>query len=70
MIQRRIRFIWVRYNMYTSVQMFHVKLLLLVMEYLSGGPVEWCNTEHKPILLLQQIRRIVRDTLLGLEYRA
>ncbi|KAF9049824.1 kinase-like domain-containing protein [Panaeolus papilionaceus] len=42
--------------------------IYMVMEYLSGGPVEWCNTEHKPILLLQQIRRIVRDTLLGLEY--
>uniref|UniRef100_A0A8H7Y4G9 Ribosome biogenesis protein tsr1 n=1 Tax=Psilocybe cubensis TaxID=181762 RepID=A0A8H7Y4G9_PSICU len=33
-----------------------------------GGPVEWCNDEHKAILTLQQTRRIIRDTILGLEY--
>lgn len=38
------------------------------MEYLAGGPVEWSDIDHKPILKLQQTRRILRDTVLGLEY--
>ncbi|PPQ79938.1 hypothetical protein CVT25_003010 [Psilocybe cyanescens] len=42
--------------------------IYIVMEYLSGGPVEWCDNESRPILKLQQTRRIMRDTILGLEY--
>lgn len=42
---------------------------LPVMELLSGGPVEWSDVEHQPILMLRQARRILRDTVLGLEYR-
>ena len=38
------------------------------MEYLAGGPVAWSNDDHKPILMLQQTRRIMRDIVLGLEY--
>jgi len=40
------------------------------MENLAGGPVEWTDNTNKPILTLSQIRRIMRDTILGLEYRA
>jgi serine/threonine protein kinase len=42
--------------------------MTLVMEYLSGGPVEWKNANDQPILLLKQTRRILRDVLLGLDY--
>jgi hypothetical protein len=38
------------------------------MEHLAGGPVEWSNIDHKPLLMLQQTRRIMRDIVLGLEY--
>lgn len=38
------------------------------MEYLAGGPVEWSNSDHKPLLMVQQTRRIMRDIILGLEY--
>lgn len=41
----------------------------IVMEYLSGGPIEWTNAEHKPILLVDQTRRIIRDVIIGLDYR-
>ena len=41
----------------------------IVMEYLSGGPIEWTNAEHKPILLVDQTRRIIRDVIVGLDYR-
>jgi hypothetical protein len=44
-------------------------MILLVMEYLFGGPIEWANANDQPILLLKQTRRILRDVLLGLEYR-
>ena len=39
------------------------------MEYLSGGPIEWTTTEHEPILLVDQARRIIRDVIAGLDYR-
>jgi len=42
--------------------------IYMIMEYLSGGPVEWANANDQPILLLKQTRRILRDVLLGLEY--
>ncbi|KAF9012413.1 kinase-like domain-containing protein [Cyathus striatus] len=42
--------------------------IYLIMEYLSGGPVEWTNSDDEPILTLEQTRRIMRDVLLGLEY--
>jgi hypothetical protein len=38
------------------------------MEYLEGGEIKWRGPD-KPLLTLEQIRRIVRDVLLGLEYR-
>ncbi|KIM40182.1 hypothetical protein M413DRAFT_446343 [Hebeloma cylindrosporum] len=42
--------------------------IYMIMEYLSGGPVEWTNANDQPILLLKQTRRILRDVLLGLDY--
>lgn len=39
------------------------------MEYLAGGPIQWSDTYHQPILSIQQTRRIIRDVILGLEYR-
>jgi serine/threonine protein kinase len=41
------------------------------MEYLGGGEIKWKTRDQnpKPILRLDQIRRICRDVILGLEYR-
>lgn len=39
------------------------------MEYLGGGPIQWQTEWKEPLLALVQTRRIMRDTLLGLEYR-
>ncbi|GLB37512.1 putative protein tyrosine kinase [Lyophyllum shimeji] len=40
----------------------------LAMEYLSGGQVQWKDAEDKPILTVDETRRIIRDVVLGLEY--
>jgi hypothetical protein len=40
------------------------------MEYLSGGQVQWTNGQQEPVLSTRQTRRIIRDVVLGLEYRA
>jgi hypothetical protein len=40
------------------------------MEYLGGGEVLWQGKDNKPLLTVGQTRRIMRDALLGLEYRA
>ena len=45
------------------------KLRTLVMEYIAGGIVEWSDTDHSPLLTLAQTRRVMRDVILGLEYR-
>ncbi|KAF8622768.1 hypothetical protein AX15_006853 [Amanita polypyramis BW_CC] len=42
--------------------------IYIIMEYLSGGPIEWTNTEHEPVLLVDQARRIIRDVIVGLDY--
>ena len=42
----------------------------VVMEYLDGGEVNWRNHDNEPILKVEQSRRIIRDAVLGLEYRA
>jgi serine/threonine protein kinase len=39
------------------------------MEYLGGGEVKWVNSYNQPIQTVDQTRRIIRDVLLGLEYR-
>ncbi|KAF9451944.1 hypothetical protein P691DRAFT_756827 [Macrolepiota fuliginosa MF-IS2] len=42
--------------------------IYMVMEYCSGGPVQWANDSKEPILRLEQTRRIMRDVIVGLEY--
>lgn len=41
------------------------------MEYMGGGEVKWNDGADvpRPILTIWQTRRIMRDVLLGLEYR-
>lgn len=39
------------------------------MEYLEGGEVIW-EREGKPTLRVDESRKICRDVILGLEYRA
>jgi hypothetical protein len=43
-------------------------MFIVVMEYLEGGEIKWRGHDG-PLLSLEQIRRIIRDVLLGLEYR-
>jgi len=40
------------------------------MEYCAGGPIQWATESKEPILCLEQIRRIMRDVIVGLEYCA
>lgn len=48
----------------------HSKLISTsVMEHLSGGQVQWADENDKPLLFLDQTRRIIRDVIVGLEYR-
>ncbi|KAF7782625.1 hypothetical protein Agabi119p4_2001 [Agaricus bisporus var. burnettii] len=42
--------------------------IFMVMEYCSGGPVQWANESKQPLLRIEQTRRIMRDVLLGLGY--
>jgi [calcium/calmodulin-dependent protein kinase] kinase len=44
-------------------------LRVTVMEYLGGGEVKWRNDDYEPVLSVSQTRRIIRDAVLGLEYR-
>ncbi|KAH6913964.1 other/CAMKK/ELM protein kinase [Coprinopsis sp. MPI-PUGE-AT-0042] len=46
----------------------HQEKIYLVMEYLAGGPVQWCTPDDTPLLTLSQTRRIMRDVILGVEY--
>jgi len=39
------------------------------MEYLGGGEVKWRDNQNRPVLTVSQTRRILRDAVLGLEYR-
>ena len=39
------------------------------MEYLGGGEVKWRTNYNQPVLAVAQTRRIIRDAVLGLEYR-
>ena len=35
---------------------------------MSGGQLQWRDVEDNPVLNIEQIRSIIRDTVLGLEY--
>jgi serine/threonine protein kinase len=41
---------------------------MIVLEYMSGGQLQWRDAENNPVLNIEQIRSIIRDTVLGLEY--
>jgi serine/threonine protein kinase len=43
-------------------------MLTSVLEYMAGGQLQWRDAENNPVLNIEQIRSIVRDTVLGLEY--
>ena len=40
----------------------------VVMEFMAGGEVKWRDLEERPVLKVEQTRRICRDVVLGLEY--
>jgi serine/threonine protein kinase len=40
----------------------------LVLEYMAGGQLKWRDEDNNPLLNIEQIRQIIRDTVLGLEY--
>ncbi|KAJ7592686.1 kinase-like protein [Mycena floridula] len=42
--------------------------IYMVMEFLGGGEISWKDNDEKPILSVDQSRRIIRDAILGLEY--
>src|SRR5579859_7700394 len=43
-------------------------LLTVVLEYMGGGQLQWRDQNLEPVLNIEQIRSIIRDTVLGLEY--
>ena len=43
---------------------------MTVMEFLGGGEIKWRDADSNPVLRVDQSRRICRDVILGLEYRA
>jgi serine/threonine protein kinase len=43
--------------------------LFMILEYCEQGEIKWKDSEGKPALAVAEIRRIFRQTLLGLEYR-
>jgi serine/threonine protein kinase len=43
-------------------------LLMVVLEYMGGGQLKWRDADNNPVLNIEQIRSIIRDTVLGLEY--
>lgn len=60
-----------RYSVYLTATMHaNCYLSLAVMEYLGGGEIKWHDEFHRPVLTVAQSRRILRDALLGLEYRS
>lgn len=68
MILSRTKYSWVR-NLAPIIRL-ELTYLFTVMEYCSGGPVQWANESRQPLLHLEQTRRIMRDVLLGLEHCA
>jgi len=43
--------------------------LFMILEYCENGEIHWKDEDGSPALTVGEIRRIFRDTLLGLEYR-
>ncbi|KAF9060102.1 kinase-like domain-containing protein [Rhodocollybia butyracea] len=42
--------------------------VFLVLEYMSGGEIQWRNEHDEPTLTIEQTRRIFRDATIGLQY--
>lgn len=42
--------------------------LFMILEYCENGEIKWKEEDGSPALTISEIRRIFRDTLLGLEY--
>ncbi|RKP38913.1 kinase-like domain-containing protein, partial [Dimargaris cristalligena] len=42
--------------------------IYLVLEYLERGEIQWRDAQERPLLGLDEIRRIFRDLVLGVEY--
>lgn len=41
----------------------------IVMEFMGGGEIKWQDSSRQiPVLTVDQVRRICRDVVLGLEY--
>lgn len=40
----------------------------IVLEYVEGGEIKWRDKNNRPILTVDQIRPMMRDVVLGLEY--
>ena len=55
-------------KIYLGTLPLHVPFLILVLEYMGGGPLQWRDADNNPVLNIEQIRSIIRDTVLGLEY--
>jgi [calcium/calmodulin-dependent protein kinase] kinase len=43
--------------------------LFMILEYCERGEIHWKDQDGQPALELDEIRRIFRQTVLGLEYR-
>lgn len=58
--------LWVR----STNKLSRVTLTLLhaVLEYMPGGQIEWA-VDNKPLMTVDESRRVFRDVVLGLEYR-
>ena len=57
-------------SLYICLLWIMCDLCVVVREYLGGGEVKWRDESQRPILPVDQVRRIARDVILGLEYRA
>jgi serine/threonine protein kinase len=54
-------------KIYLGINIFII-ILILVLEYMCGGQLQWRDADDNPVLNIEQIRSIIRDTVLGLEY--
>lgn len=54
---------------YFTAEYTGLTFFIIVMEYQAGGEVKWQNPNHTPCLTVVQTRRILRDVILGVEYR-
>ncbi|KAG9295118.1 hypothetical protein G9A89_006099 [Geosiphon pyriformis] len=44
------------------------KKIYIVLEFMEGGEIRWKDNNDRPVLNLDQARKIFRDVVLGLEY--